>query len=91
MDVPRILESMREYFVERKPAEVAEDFGRQPVVSLLKDSLDVVDFFIHLEDKLGMDTGADLTKLGPRLIKSNFTELAGEVAKHLKRLDSPSN
>ena len=91
MDAPRILESMQEYFMERKPTEVAEDFGRQPVVSLLKDSLDVVDFFIHLEDKIGMETGADLNKLGPRLIRSNFSELAQEVAQHLEKSNRPPN
>jgi hypothetical protein len=84
MDQQRILELMQEYFVARKPSEISRDFAQQPVVSLLKDSLEVVDFFIHLEDKLNVDTGADLNRIGPRLMNSNFSELAAEVEKGLK-------
>jgi hypothetical protein len=83
MDRESILELMKEYFTARKSSEMAEDFAHQPVVSLLKDSLDVVDFFIHLEDKLNMDTSADLNQLGPQLMNSNFGELAAEVERQI--------
>jgi hypothetical protein len=84
MDQEHILILMKEYFEARKPSEVGADFAQQPVAALLKDSLEVVDFFIHLEDQLQVDTGADLNRLGPRLMNSNFQELAAEVEKGFK-------
>jgi hypothetical protein len=78
-----MLKLMLEFFERKNPTLTAEALGELRVLSLLKDSLDVVDFMIFIEDKLGLETQFDLNEVRTSFINSNFGELAGEILKLL--------
>ena len=78
-----ILAYMLEYFQKGNPTLTADSLGEQNVLSLLKDSLEVVEFMMFMEDKLGLDAQVDLTELRGKLVNGNFRELAGEILRRL--------
>ncbi len=78
-----MLELMLEFFEKKNPKLTAEILGEQQVLSLLKDSLDIVDFMIFIEDKLGLETQFDLNQVRTSFINSSFSELACEILKLL--------
>jgi len=68
-----ILGLMKSYFVQRQPplsAELLEQFPTQSPRELLKESLDVVDFLVYLEEELDRDI--DVNQLGEALLYKNF-------------------
>ncbi len=81
MDADQILALMKEYFREKQPPEVLAGFAEQTPRDLLKESLDVVDFLVYLEEELDRDI--DVNQLGEALLYKNFGDLAGEVARML--------
>ena len=84
MEAVAILGLMKSYFVQRQPplsAELLEQFPTQSPRELLKESLDVVDFLVYLEEELDRDI--DVNQLGEALLYKNFGDLAGEVARML--------
>lgn len=78
MEPTALLEVMKGYFVQRKfPAAALENFaGKQPR-ELLKESLDVVEFVVHLEEELGREI--DTNELGEALLSKDFGNLAIEI------------
>ena len=78
-----ILGHMLEYFQKGNPALTAESLGDANVTSLLKDSLDVVEFMMFMEEKLHLDTQVDLTQVRGNLVNGNFRELAAEILRRL--------
>ena len=86
MEADAILALMRSYFTQRQPPLPAEElagFPGQSPRALLKESLDVVDFIVYLEEELGRDI--DVKQLGEALLYKNFGELAVEVEGILAR------
>ena len=84
MDAAAILNLMKGYFTQRQPplaVELLDQFPAQSPRALLKESLDVVDFLVYLEEELDRDI--DVNQLGEALLYKNFGELAGEVARML--------
>jgi hypothetical protein len=86
-----ILAYMLEYFQKGNPTLTAEGLGEESVVSLLKDSLDVVEFMMFMEDKLGLDAQVDLTQMRGSLVNGNFRELAGEILRRLPDLGAATS
>jgi len=86
-----ILAYMLEYVQKQNPAMTAEVLGEQNVVSLLQDSMDVVEFMMFMEDKLGDDTSFDLDEVRASFVNSNFRELAGEILRRLPNRDTTSS
>jgi hypothetical protein len=82
MDSAAVLEVMRAFFKDRVPAPAPGDFGAQAPRALLKESLDVVDFIVYLEEELGCPI--DTRELGEALMNRNFGELAAELAGRLE-------
>jgi hypothetical protein len=81
MNEQAILEIMRSYF----PGEPAGDpgtFGEKFPRSMMKESLDVVNFLVFLEDKTGCHI--DITEVGPAMLDKNFNQLAADLAARLK-------
>jgi hypothetical protein len=78
-----MLKLMLEFFERKNPMLTAEALGQLRMLSMLKDSLDVVDFMIFIEDKLGLETQFDLNEVRTSFINSNFGELACEILKLL--------
>ena len=84
MEAATILNLMKGYFTQREPplpAEQLEEFPAQSPRALLKESLDVVDFLVYLEEELDRDI--DVNQLGEALLYKNFGELSAEVARML--------
>ena len=81
MDSDAVLEQMRAYFEGKQPADVLASFSRQSPKALLTESLDVVDFILHLEETLGCEI--DINILGEALVNKNFGELSVELSRIL--------
>jgi len=84
MEPQPILEMMRRFFAEKDPPvppHVMESFPEQSPSALLKESLDVVDFIVYLEEELGRPI--DVSQLGGAMMDSNFGELSVEVSRML--------
>ncbi|MGH7267895.1 MAG: hypothetical protein ACREMB_24020 [Candidatus Rokuibacteriota bacterium] len=81
MDPTAVEEIMRRYFAERAVPAVPEPFGEQSPLAFLKESVDVVDFVMHLEEGLRRDV--DLNQVGEALVTMTFRELALHVSRTL--------
>jgi acyl carrier protein len=81
MQSTEILDVMKGYFAGKQPPEVMDVFAEQSPKTLLKESLDVVDFVVYLEEELGRDI--DINELGEALLNRNFGDLSTEVARML--------
>lgn len=77
----RVLEIMRGYFAEKQPPHVLETFEQQSPRELLKESLDVVDFLLYLEEETGREI--DVNELGETIVNRSFGELADELVRRL--------
>ena len=84
MEQKQVLDLMRKYFESNQKTVLRDNFSEQPVTELLSDSLDVVEFLVHLEDALGLATEIDLNRLGPAMVNKNFGELAEEIVKFMQ-------
>jgi acyl carrier protein len=76
-----VLDLMKAYFADRQPEPVMASFADQSPRALLKESLDVVDFVVYLEEQL--DREIDINQLGEALLNKNFGELSVEVSRML--------
>jgi acyl carrier protein len=81
MEPNEVLELMKAYFREKQPPEVLQTFAEQSPRALLKESLDVVDFVVYLEEELGREI--DINQLGQALLNKNFGDLSTEVSRML--------
>jgi hypothetical protein len=72
---------MKAYFVGKQPPEVLEQFERHRPPELLKESMDIVEFVLTLEESLGREIG--FAQIGPALASKTFGELSVEVARLL--------
>ena len=79
MDPDALLHTMRSYFEDKQPPEVMQAFGEQSPRSLLKESLDLVEFVVYLEEELGREI--DIDSLAEVLMNKNFRELSSEVSR----------
>jgi hypothetical protein len=82
LEAEEILERMRAYFTGKQPEEALAGFAGQSPRALLRESLDVVDFIVYLEEELGRDI--DINQLGEALLNKNFGDLSVEVARLLR-------
>lgn len=83
MESTEILAMMKKYFDGKQPPEVMENFGDQSPRALLKESLDVVEFIVQLEEEL--DKEIDINELSETLLNSTFRELSIQVAAALNQ------
>jgi len=81
MDRDAVLDKMRVYFERKQPPDVLATFATQSPKALLPDSLDVVDFILHIEEATGCEI--DINEVGESLMNKNFGELAEEVSRRL--------
>jgi acyl carrier protein len=79
MDPNAILDVMKGYFAGKAPQETLDNFGETSPRELLKESLDVVDFLVYLEEESGKEI--DIQALGEALLNMNFRELSEEVSR----------
>jgi len=81
VDSTQVLNVMRAYFAGKQPSEVMDSFAQQSPRALLKESLDIVDFVVYLEEELGREI--DMGQVGNALFAESFTDLAAEVSRIL--------
>jgi acyl carrier protein len=81
LDPPQLMELMRAYFAGSQPEAVLSSLETRYPEDLLKESLDVVEFAVYLEEELGTDL--DINGLGQALAGKTFGELAAEVPRFL--------
>lgn len=81
MNAAQILDLMKAYFAGKQPPEALENFAALTPRAILKESLDVVDFIVYLEEELEREI--DITALSGALMNSNFGDLAAQVEETL--------
>ena len=72
-----VLEAMREFFAENFPNLPRDHIETMKASEVIQQSLDLVEFVLHLEEKLGMEI--NINTLGEKLITKTFGELADEL------------
>jgi acyl carrier protein len=78
MDQNAMVELMKGYFLEtREEGEALDDFGNRLPRELLTESMDLVEFVVYLEEKLGIEI--KFNEFGDALINKNFAQLADEL------------
>ena len=68
---------MREFFAENFPNLPRDHIETMKASEVIQQSLDLVEFVLHLEEKLGMEI--NINTLGEKLITKTFGELADEL------------
>lgn len=81
MGADEILGLMKRYFEGKQPPEVMANFGDQSPRALLKESLDVVEFIVQIEEEL--DREIDINALSETLLNSTFRELSVKISSAL--------
>jgi len=81
MSPERLLESMRGYFKGKMSAEALANLENESPRTYLKESLEVVDFIVHIEDEIGQEI--DITEVGKELLSATFGQLAAEIHRRL--------
>jgi acyl carrier protein len=77
MDQNAMVELMKGYFLETRPGEALDDFPNRLPRELLTESMDLVEFVVYLEEKLGIEI--KFNEFGDALINKNFAQLANEL------------
>jgi len=70
---------MKAYMAEERPEESLDNLPDRLASEFLEDSVDVLAFVMHLEEKLHMDI--KLAQVGPALAQMTFRELAIELCR----------
>jgi acyl carrier protein len=83
MDANSILGIMKAYFVGKHPPEDLESFGDKMPRSLMKDSFQVVDFIVCLEEKTGCHI--DIAQVGQEMMDKTFAQIAAALAARLSQ------
>jgi acyl carrier protein len=81
MNQAEVLQLMKAHFEGNYEPSELEGFGEKKATDLLTESIDVVEFVMYLEDKLGASVVAP--KMGPAMASKTFGELAGELAERM--------
>jgi acyl carrier protein len=77
IDRKQVLSAMGEYFAENFPDVPQENFEGMKASDVIKQSLDLVEFVLHLEERLGIEI--NINTLGEKLITKTLGELADDL------------
>src|SRR6476646_4576275 len=77
IDRKAVLEAMTEFFAENFPNVPRDNFEGMKASDVIQQSLDLVEFVLHLEEKLGLEI--NINTLGEKLITKTFGELADDL------------
>ena len=81
MDSTAVLEMMKGYFTDRLSPEELAAFSELSPRGVLKESLDVVDFLVYLEEQLEREI--DINQIGEAVLSDSFGALSDEVSRLL--------
>jgi acyl carrier protein len=77
IDRTKVLAAMAEYFAENFPDVPQDNFEEMKASDVIKQSLDLVEFVLHLEERLGVEI--NINTLGEKLITSTLGQLADDL------------
>jgi acyl carrier protein len=77
VDRKAVLDAMGEFFAENFPNIPRDDIEGMKASDVIQQSLDLVEFVLHLEEKLGLEI--NINTLGEKLITETFGELADDL------------
>jgi acyl carrier protein len=77
VDRKAVLEAMAEFFAENFPNIPRDNMEAMRASDVIQQSLDLVEFVLHLEEKLGIEI--NINTLGEKLITRTFGELADDL------------
>jgi acyl carrier protein len=77
VDRKAVLEAMAEFFAENFPNVPRDQLESMKASEVIQQSLDLVEFVLHLEEKLGLEI--NINTLGEKLITKTFGELADDL------------
>ena len=72
-----VLEAIAEFFAENFPNVPRDNIEGMKASDVIQQSLDLVEFVLHLEEKLGLEI--NINTLGGKLITKTFGELADDL------------
>jgi acyl carrier protein len=72
-----VLEAIAEFFAENFPSVPRENIESMKASDVIQQSLDLVEFVLHLEEKLGLEI--NINTLGEQLITKTIGELADDL------------
>ena len=72
-----VLEAIVEFFEENFPNVPRDKIEGMKASDVIQQSLDLVEFVLHLEEKLGLEI--NINTLGEKLITKTFGELADDL------------
>ena len=77
VDRKAVLDAMAEFFAENFPNVPRNNIEGMKASDVIQQSLDLVEFVLHLEEKLGIEI--NINTLGEKLITRTFGELADDL------------
>jgi acyl carrier protein len=77
VDRKAVLDAMAEFFTENFPNIPKETIESLKAGEVIQQSLELVEFVLHLEEKLGIEI--NINTLGEKLITKTFGELADDL------------
>ena len=77
VDRKAVLDAIGEFFAENFPNVPREKIESLKASEVIQQSLDLVEFVLHLEEKLGIEI--NINTLGEKLVTKTFGELADEL------------
>ena len=77
VDRKAVLDAMGECFAENFPNIPRDNIEGMKASDVIQQSLDLVEFVLHLEEKLGLEI--NINTLGEKLITETFGELADDL------------
>jgi acyl carrier protein len=72
-----VLEAIAEFFAENFPNVPRDKIEGMKASDVIQQSLDLVEFVLHLEEKLGLEI--NINTLGEKLVTKTFGELADDL------------
>jgi acyl carrier protein len=77
VDRKAVLDAMAEFFAENFPNVPRDKIEGMKASDVIQQSLDLVEFVLHLEEKLGLEI--NINTLGEKWITRTFGELADDL------------
>jgi acyl carrier protein len=77
LDRKAVLDAMAEFISENFPSIPKEKLESLKAGEVIQQSLDLVEFVLHLEERLGIEI--NINTLGEKLITKTFGELADDL------------
>jgi acyl carrier protein len=79
MNRTQVLEAIREFVDQQAPEMAGKDIERLRATDVIRQSLELVEFVLHLEERLGIEI--NINELGEDLVVKDFGGLADDLVR----------